>query len=146
MELKLKIGIGELKFGMSQSECIQILGQPNRTILDEDDENELILQFNLYKTRLTFYKNENGKLGYIRTANPDLRFKGKLIINESISVLKNNVFLKECYDFEREDLESFYTHFNEENWLTLHEEYGEVTDIELGVPFKKNNEDYNWPD
>ena len=42
------------------------------------------------------------------------------------------------------DYELFQTHFNEPNWLTLHSEFGEIHEIEMGVPFKNENE-YDFP-
>ena len=42
MEIKLKIGIGDLKFGMTENEIIKILGKPNKRFMDEDDDNQLI--------------------------------------------------------------------------------------------------------
>jgi hypothetical protein len=42
-----------------------------------------------------------------------------------------------------EDYNSFVTYISEEYWLVLNVEYDEVTDIELGVPFK-NDDEYDW--
>lgn len=144
MELKPKIGIDNLKFGMTRKEILEILKEPNRIIKNEDDENELILEWNSEKLRLTFYQNENDRFGYLRTINTELKFNGNKIIGKGLEFVKEQIFENLISEWEIEDYDSFITYFNERNWLTLHVEYGIVTDVELGVPFK-NNEEYEWP-
>lgn len=46
--------------------------------------------------------------------------------------------------WEKEEYDSFNIYFLESDWLTLNVEYERVTDIELGVPFK-NEDEYDWP-
>lgn len=144
MKLKPKIGIDNLKFGMTRKEVIWILNEPDRTLTNEDDENELILEWNSQKLRLTFYKNENERFGYLRTINPELKFNGKEIIGTELEFVKNKIFADLISDWEIDNYDFLTTYFNEQNWLTLHVEYGIVTDFEIGVPFE-NDENYKWP-
>uniref|UniRef100_UPI00404A5BC3 hypothetical protein n=1 Tax=Flavobacterium sp. TaxID=239 RepID=UPI00404A5BC3 len=144
MEIKPKIGVNNLKFGMTRKEVIEILNEPDRILTNEDDENELILEWNSHKLRLTFYKNEDDRFGYLRTINPELKFKGIKVIGTALEIVKNQIFADLTSGWEMEDYGFFTTHFNEENWLTLYEEYGVLINLELGVPFK-NDEDYKWP-
>lgn len=86
MDIKLGIGLDNIIFGSTESEIEEILGKPDRIRMDEEyEEFEPMLQFNSIKTRLTFYKNHGGKLGYMRSSNPDLSYKNKKIIGKSIS-------------------------------------------------------------
>ncbi len=144
MELKPKIGIDNLKFGMTRKEVIEILNAPDRILKNEGDENELILEWNLKKIRLTFYQNENDRFGYLRTINPELKFNEKKIIGAELEFVKQQVFSEIITDWEIDEYDFLTTHFNEQNWLTLHVEYGIVTEFEIGVPFE-NDEDYKWP-
>ena len=143
MELKPKIGIDNLTFGLNKLEVIKILGEPNRVFEMEDDDNELTLEWNEKKLRLTFYKNENEKFGYLRTSNTKLTYNGHLIINSNSQFAKEEIFC-ELLEWEKEEYEFLTVYFNENYWLSLNCEYGKVIDIEMGVTFK-DDENYDWP-
>ena len=142
MELRPKIGIDNLTFGMTRLEVIEILGNPDRIIELEDDNNQLILEWNKKLLRLTFYKDENEKLGYLRTLNPKLKYNDQLIINSNTEFVKNEIF-NELKEWEEDKYDFLTVHFNEKYWLSLNCEYGIVIDIEMGVPFR-NDEEYDW--
>ncbi len=144
MELKPKIGVDNLKFGMKRTEVIEILNKPDRILTNQEDENELILEWNYLKLRMTFYQNENDRFGYLRTINPELKFNGKRIIGAQLEFVKKQIFAELIKDWEIDEYDFFTTYFNEQNWLTLHVEYGVVTEFEIGVPFK-NEENFEWP-
>ncbi|MBN1251473.1 MAG: hypothetical protein JXR51_02800 [Bacteroidales bacterium] len=144
MELKPKIGIDNLKFGMSRKEIIAILGEPDRTLTNEDDNNEVMLEWNEKKLRLSFFKDEKDRFGYIRTKNTSLNYNGHEIFDKKIEIVKDEIFGNLINDWEVEDYGFFETHTCEKYWLTLYVEYGIVIDFEIGVPFK-NDSDYDWP-
>ncbi|WP_034257681.1 hypothetical protein [Altibacter lentus] len=144
MKLKPKIGIDNLKFGMSRNEVVEILGEPSRVIIDPSNENDIILEWSDKLLRLTFYQNENDRFGYIRTKNPDLTYNGKKIINSKVDYVKKEVFGDLVKEWEVDDFKFLITHFDIDLWINLDEEYGIVTDFELGVPFL-NDIDYDWP-
>ena len=143
MEIRPKYGIGNFTFGMKVQEVIEMLGKPDKIYNDEDDENQLLYQYNKNKLRLTFYQEHDGRLGYIRCANPALTYQGKSIINIPIEKVKEEVFGKLIHEWEFEDYDLFATYLNKEYWLVLNVDYNEVTDIELGVPFN-DDEEYDW--
>jgi hypothetical protein len=142
MEIRPKRGIGDFSFGMKAEEVIKKLGKPDKIYQDEDDENQLLYQYNNSKLRLTFYQDHEGKLGYIRCANPSLSFKGKSVIDTPIEKVKE-AFAPLIKKWDVEDYNSFVTYVSEEYWIVLNVEYEEVTDIELGVPYK-NEDEYDW--
>ena len=144
MEIKLEIGIDDIKFGMKKSEVEQILGLPDRARIDEDDENKLMLDYNALNPRLSFYPNEEDKLAYIECSNKNLTFKGEKIIDSNIDFVKMVIFGDVISEWDVSDYRSFTAHFNEKFWFTLQSEYEKVTEIELGVPFE-NEETYKWP-
>jgi hypothetical protein len=92
MEIKPKIGIGELKFGMKLSDVIKILGNPDSEKAEKDAEHRIIVVFNKHRLRLTFYENENNKLGYIISSNQNLSYNGINIMNSNIDFIKKEVF------------------------------------------------------
>lgn len=144
MEVKPEIGIGELTFGMKRAQVEKILGKPDIEKTDQDHENKLILVFNSTKFRLTYYKNEDNRLGYIETSNPEISFNGIPILGTPIDIAENEVFGEFIEEWTLEEYHTFSTHFNERYWLTLHSEFEVVTQLELGVPFE-NDEAYKWP-
>ncbi|MEQ9089799.1 MAG: hypothetical protein RIE52_01845 [Balneola sp.] len=144
MEVKLGVGIGELRFGIELSEAEDLLGSFDEHKIDGDDNNRLVYVFNEKKIRLTFYKSEKNRLGYIETSNPSVSFKGIQILEKNIEFIKKEVLGEHIKDWIIDEYFSFKSHFNDEFYFSLHEEYRKVTNIELGVPFK-DDEEYNWP-
>lgn len=147
MELYLKLGIDNLKFGMTQSQVVEILGEPDRTFAEEgEDESRIVSEWNKEKLRLTFYlyENQNDKLAYIRTINPVIQYNGQKIIGVEASIVKDKVF-NELQDWAIDEYDFFTDHFNSACWLCLKSEFGVIVQVEMGVPFKNEN-DYDWPE
>lgn len=144
MKLLPKVGLDELIFGMTHDEVIEIMGEPNKKYHPEENEDELIMEWNAIRLRLTFFEDDGGRLGYISCQNPDIIYRESSIIGQRIANVKELLekFIKE---WEHDDFETFSTYFNEENWLTLHVEYGVVNTLEMGVPFKTEDE-HQWPE
>lgn len=144
MEIKLKYGIGDLVFGMLQDEVLLTIGEPDEIIQDDGSENKFYFIYNDLQLRLTFYKNESGKLGYIESSNPNIQFDGNSLINKKIGDVKNDIFNNQISKWEKSEYHSFTTYYDEVNWLTLTVEYNKVVSVELGVTFK-DDESYLWP-
>ncbi len=144
MVLKPKIGIDNIKFGMTEKEVISILGKPDRRYLEEDtDDNEIVLEWKNRLLRLTFYQDKNKRFGYLRTRNKNLVFEEKKIIDQPLKLVQKEIF-KKTKNWEKDDYNFQTVYFDEENWLALNCEYDLVLELEMGVPFK-NDSDYDWP-
>ncbi|GGC95415.1 hypothetical protein GCM10011508_23310 [Flavobacterium lutivivi] len=135
MTVNLKNGIDNLLFGMKQKDVEAILGKPNKQFLD-DDKNVIYL-YNKEKLRLTFYEDENLRLGYIITSNPSATVLSHQVIGKNIEEVKNALPIK---DWETEDFDSTINHFNESNWLIFQTEFEEVIRIELGAIINDKDE------
>lgn len=135
MILNPKNGIDKLLFGMQQKDVEAIYGKPDKEFKD-DDEN-IIYLYNKEKLRLTFYEDENFKLGYIISSNPELLLLDKKIIGRNCIELKTELPFK---SWEVEDFDSTENHFNESNWLTLQSEFGQVIRVEIGAIINDNDE------
>lgn len=141
MKINLKSGIDKLLFGMKQNDVIALYGKPNRNYKDEDDN--LIFAYNAQKMRLTFYQEEDLKLGYIVASSPDLELLGNTIIGKKISEVKKELAVKGITKFTQEDFDTFENYFNEDNWFILQTEFDEVVKFEIGAIINAKDE-FDW--
>ena len=141
MKINLKNGIEKLIFGMKQSDVTAIYGKPDRNYKDED--NNIIFASNTQKMRLTFYMEEEFKLGYIVASSLDLELFGNKIIGRKIEDVKKELVLKGLKTFTQEDFDTFENYFNEENWIILQTEFDEVVKFEIGAIINDKDE-FDW--
>lgn len=96
MIVKPSVGFDQVKFGMTELEVIALLGKPDLIAVDEDDDDQnIVYQYNDLKAKLTFYTNENNRLSYIRTTNPNAVINNINIIDQPLK----KVFGKKNYTF-----------------------------------------------
>ncbi|WNM18782.1 hypothetical protein [Flavobacterium capsici] len=138
MIINLKNGIDKLLFGMKQKDVEMLYGKPDKKFEDEDG-NQIYL-YNDKKLRLTFYADEDFKLGYIISSNPEITILDKKVIGRNVDEIKNDLPFK---SWEVETFDSTENHFNESNWLILQTEYNEVIRVEIGAIIKDNDE-FDW--
>lgn len=141
MLINLKKGIDKLIFGMKQNDVIAVYGKPNRNYKDEDDN--IIFAYNNQKMRLTFYKDEEYKLGYIVASAVGLDLCGCKIIGRNIEEVKKDLAQKAITKFTQEDFDTFENYFNEENWIILQTEFNEVVKFEIGAIINEKDE-FDW--
>lgn len=141
MKINLKNGIDKLIFGMKQNDVTAIYGKPDRNYKDEDDN--VIFAYNAQKMRLTFYKDEEFKLGYIVASSSDLDLFGNKVIGRKISDVKKDLSQKGLIKFTQEDFDTFENYFNEENWIILQTEFDEVVKVEIGAIINDKDE-FDW--
>ena len=141
MKINLKNGIDKLLFGMKQNDVIALYGKPNRNYKDEDDNQ--IFAYNTLKMRLTFYQEEDLKLGYIVASSPDLELLGNTIIGKKITEVKKELATKDINKFTQEDFDTFENYFNEDNWFILQTEFDEVVKFEIGAIINAKDE-FDW--
>lgn len=141
MKINLKNGIDKLIFGMKQNDVNAIYGKPDRNYKDEDDN--VIFAYNAQKMRLTFYKDEEFKLGYLVASSSDLDLFGNKVIGRKISEVKKDLSQKGLIKFTQEDFDTFENYFNEENWIILQTEFDEVVKVEIGAIINDKDE-FDW--
>lgn len=141
MKINLKSGIDQLLFGMKQNDVTAIYGKPDRNYKDEDDN--VILVYNKLKMRLTFYQEEELRLGYIVASSPKLELFGNLIIDKPITSVKKELAAKEITKFTQEEFDTFENYFNEDNWFILQTEFEEVVKFEIGAIINQKDE-FDW--
>jgi hypothetical protein len=141
MEVQLKFGIGQLLFGMGQKDVIAVYGKPDKQYTDEEDN--IVFLYNAYKLRLTFYKEEGLKLGYIISSAADTTLFGKKIIGEKTAEVKKALAQNNISKWAPETFDSYENSFNEDNWLILQAEFDEVVKLEIGAIINDNDE-FDW--
>jgi hypothetical protein len=141
MKINLKHGIDKLLFGMKQKDVEAIYGKPDRNYKDEDDNQ--ILVYNTLKSRLTFYQEEDFKLGYIVASGSDLELFGNTIIGKKIAEVKKDLTSKNITKFTQEEFDTFENYFNEENWIIFQTEFEEVVKFEIGAIINAKDE-FDW--
>lgn len=141
MKINPKHGIDKLLFGMKQKDVIALYGKPNREYKDEDDN--IIFAYNSLKLRLTFYLDEEYKLGYIVASSPELQLFGNKVIGKKISDAKKELVTNGIVKFTQEDFDTYENYFNEDNWFILQTEFDEVVKFEIGAIIN-NKDEFDW--
>ena len=143
MKLKInpKEGIGELLFGMKQPHVENILGKPDTQYKDED--KNIIYLYNAYKLRLTFYEDEDFRLGYMVTSHPDAELFGAQVIGKNTKEVLSQIPQKLVKEWENSYDEGLLNVFNEDNWIMLISEFDEIVKVEVGAIINRNDE-FDW--
>lgn len=141
MKVNLKNGIDKLLFGMKQDNVIALYGKPDKNYKDEDDN--IIFLYNAHKLRLTFYVEEDFKLGYVVGSGMDLEVFEEKIIGKSIADVKKDFATKGLIKWTEEAFDTFENSFNEENWIILQTEFGDVVKVEVGAIINDKDE-FDW--
>ncbi|MBQ0116931.1 MAG: hypothetical protein KBS98_03320 [Flavobacterium sp.] len=134
-------GIGAFIFGMKQKDVEKIAGKPNKSFEDEDG-NKIYL-YNEHKSRLTFYKDEEFRLGYIICTSPKVEVAGLPIFGLNVDEVKKKIHGKGLTAWEVDEIDTMTRHFNEKNWLTIVSEYDEIICTELGATID-NSDNFVW--
>lgn len=142
MIINPKIGIDELVFGMKQKDVENIYGQPSKQFNDEEDN--VIYLYNEKKLRLTFYADEEFRLGYIISSNPELTLFNEAIIGKQIVKVEALLKAKNFKALEIENFDSVDNYFNESNWMIFQVEYNEIIRFELGAVFNDKEDEFDW--
>jgi hypothetical protein len=142
MEIKLKFGIDKLLFGMQQKDVEAIYGKPNMQY--KDDEENIVYVYNAHKMRLTFYEDEELRLGYITSSNENLELFGSKVIGKEWNEVKSLLEQKKLTQFEAEVVDGTENYFFENNWLFVNVDYGTVFKLEIGAIFTDNEDDFDW--
>ncbi|MCZ8143746.1 hypothetical protein [Flavobacterium sp.] len=139
MKIDPKNGLANLLFGMKTTDVVAQLGTPNRHFQDEDGNT--IYLYDSHKLRLTFYADEDFRLGYAITSSPDALLLGHTIVGAAITELLEVLPFS---SWETEDFDSVTNYFNESNWLTLQVEYGQVIRVEIGALIDEVSDVFLW--
>lgn len=138
MEIEPGKGIGPLIFGMRKNNVETLMGKPDTVFNDEEDN--LIWLYNRTKLRLTFYADEDFRLGYLMCSDRDTTLFGNKIMGEPVAEVKAMLAPKKIDQWETERLDLTVNDFNEANWIILQSEFNEVVRIEVGALISDKDE------
>ena len=141
MKITLKTGIGELVFGMKEKDVKALYGEPDRQYKDED--KNIIYLYNDKKLRLTFYNDEDFRLGYIIGSHPDMELASARVTGEKWADVSSRMKEIGLASFEKESFDSTDNYFNEANWIIFQVEFDEVVKVELGATINSKDE-FDW--
>jgi hypothetical protein len=141
MKINPKHGIDQLLFGMKQKDVEAIYGKSNKQFNDED--GNIIYLYNEQKVRLTFYEDEDFRLGYIIASHPELTLFDNKILGRKVSEVQKELEKQHFKTWEKEDFDSVENHFNEDHWLILQSEYDQIIKVEIGAIIK-NQDEFDW--
>lgn len=117
MEIKIKQGLGDIRFDMPVEEVVAIMGNANdvETIDNAADEPTTVLRYENGTT--LFFEGENPNLSCIDTSDEDLTLFGKQIFDmnekEIVQLMVANNFYEQ--DVDTEDWGERRVSFNEGN-------------------------------
>ena len=138
MVINLKNGIDKLLFGMKQKDVEALYGKPDKQYQDED--GNVICLYNQQKWSLTFYEDEDFRLGYIICSHPEITILNQQVIGKNIEEAKSDLPFT---SWTKEDFDTTENHFNESNWLILQSEFNDVIRVEIGAIINDNDE-FDW--
>ena len=141
MKLTPKRGADDLLFGMKPADVLAIYGMPDKKF--DDEEGNTIYVYNKHKLRLSFYEDEDFKLGYIISANPDSKLFDAHVIGKKPEEVKDKLIAKGLKTWEQEDFDIAENHFNEANWLIVQSEFDIVVKVEIGAIINDQDE-FEW--
>lgn len=142
MELIPTRGAGDLLFGMTREKVEEALGKPDR-IFPDDEHNDIWLYFS-HKLRLTFYADEDFRLGYVICSDRNALLFGQPVIGKPLAEVKAMLQPKGIDTWEQEEHDLTVNDFNEKHWVILQSEFGEVVRVELGALINERDE-FDWP-
>ena len=142
MEIKPKFGFDKLLFGMKKEDVAAIYGAADKEYKDED--GNLVQLYNAIKTRLTFYEEEDFRLGYLIVSKEDATVAGIPVIRKTAQSVQDELKAKGFSKWTPETFDSYENFFNEANWTILQSEFGEVIKIELGAIINEKEDEFEW--
>ena len=142
MKITPKIGIDQLVFGMKTKDVEKIYGNPDKQF--DDEEGNLIYLYHAQQLRLTFYEDEDFKMGYIICSNPSLTLFETAFLGKEISTVETLLQSKNFKALEVESFDSVDNYFNESNWMIFQVEFNRVIRFELGAVFNDKEDEFDW--
>ncbi|MCM8568570.1 hypothetical protein NE848_04220 [Gramella jeungdoensis] len=151
MEIKPLQGIGMIKFGMTEKELKEVLGDPtNRksTLFPANNSESIDLEYAHLGLQFHLTTENNLRLESIRFNNPDHSLFGEYPIGQEASFLN-----KECIKRNLPDLQLEYeyiqpgkdVYYSEEKGVLIYSEGGVITSIVLFPQYDASGENIIWP-
>ncbi len=147
-QLKLGVGVGPLRFGMTMDEVRAAIGEPEEVeISDENDEfdhqawNYLELGYSLY-----FDEEDGNRLSCIETDRPGLALFGQSALGKSPAEIKTIMADNGYPDAEEEDGDAGELQVSYDNeMIDFYFVENELMVVNFGVFIDAESHDVKWP-
>lgn len=153
-EVKVGVGLGALKFGMSREQVVAALGQPDEkdTFSDEgEEEGEGLESWEYYdlELSLSFSEDDDWRLCIISTMSDEVTLNGKTIIGIDTSSISSILKAAGITDFEIEDFDDEETPnlkllSSNDSEMNFWIDSDIVTEVQWG-PLFIDDETIKWP-
>jgi hypothetical protein len=143
MQIQIGKGIDNILFGMNEDELINLLGTPDKIVVDDDQESKDLYYYNL-KLGLKIEPLNDNRLGWIEILN-----KGASWGNINPWELDREVLLELLSKslgetFELDDYGRMESYSFNKNWVELQYQFGELSSFNFGVLYGEDDEPL-WP-
>jgi hypothetical protein len=143
MKIIPKVGLDNLKFGLTSQEVKTILGNPSHEFTDEFGDLHLCYQGKGLAVKI---EKENGnRAGWIMISDPSVSILDIQPIGEPIENIISHFQNHLSDTIESEDYGIWTSRTFENNWIEIQETLGFVTEINIGVPYDENDNAI-WPE
>jgi hypothetical protein len=142
MLIKLGCGIDNILFGMTEKEIVELIGLPDKVVIDGYNNRNLI--YNRLRIILKIELENESRFGWLEIHNKQARWNNanpweleRKFFLELLSTSLNDSYSLDDYG----EMESYSF---KENWIELQYEFGELASFNFGVNYYLNNEPL-WP-
>ena len=143
MEVVPGVGIGDLHFGLSESEVVERLGQPDKTYVTHAGCKRAL--YNALRLELSFEPESDFRLGWIEAHHPDTAIFGRRVIgapeDEVLTLVSDHI----GNPTDEDDYGSFRSVSYDDHWIELQFWFGCLHNVNAGVLYDDSDEPL-WPD
>lgn len=141
MEIQIGKGVCGIRFGQTEQEIVEVLGQPDK---EYELEGSKRLQFFELQVEVALEHERDDRLDLIEVKNPAATLFGHALIGEELEKVLSLVSAVVSEAPEHDDYGGLETYFYEKNWLELQFELNRLRTINIGVLWVDNDTPL-WP-
>lgn len=142
MDIKIGHGLGPILFGKSQSDILELLGEPDKNF--EDDYQDLNWVYFKGQINLKFEAENDDRLSWIECQSPQTSLFDKACIGLLQTDVVKHIDGKVLGEVEIQDFGSHESHLYADDWLELQFDMGHLSAISFGVLYDDEDEP-QWP-
>ena len=148
--VKPGIGLGNIKFGITESELEQFLGKPDKIIIDEVFSAPVYV-YNGWMTQFMFdleMRNESdteNRLDTITTSNPEVYLWNSKITGKTSKEIEELLRVNHANSIEYQDYGASLVMYCEDISMEFTFEFDKVNEICFYIWFEEDNNTIKWP-
>lgn len=143
MEIRPGKGVGQLVFGLTESELIRSLGPPDKRYHTASEC--LRLQYFDLRLECSIEPLNGNRFGWVEVHYPEATLSGRPVVGELIATILPFVSAQLREAPKHEDYGGMETYFYSRSWVEVRAEFGRVAAVNFGVWYDEADEPL-WPD